>query len=234
MKKIILPLLFVCNFMFSQEINFSSYNEFLKKYVSENGTVNYEKIQLNIEELNAILIQFEKNKPSENASKNEKIAYYINTYNAYTLKTVTDNYPIKSIKDIKDVWDKKFIPSGKIKISLGNIEHDILRKMNEPRIHFAINCASFSCPNLSNSAFLSETLEEQLEFAAKSFINDKTKNEISEKKVKISEIFKWFSSDFKKNGNLIDFLNKFSAIKINMKAKVKYFRLQLEFKQLNQ
>ena len=222
MKKIVL-LLFLSVSSFAQNFDYKSYNKFLGDYVSEKGNVNYAKIKTNKSELDAIIKQFEKKQPNDQWSHNEKLAYYINAYNMYTLKIVTDNYPIKSIKDIPNVWDKKFIPSGKEKISLGDIEHKILRKMNEPRIHFAINCASFSCPNLLNEAYLPQTLDKQLEIVSKSFINDKTKNNITTSEIKISEIFNWFSGDFKtKKTSVIDFINKYSAIKIDKKAKVKY------------
>jgi hypothetical protein len=138
------------------------------------------------------------------------------------LKVVVDNYPTKSIKEINNAWDKKIISSYKALLSLSDIEHKILRKMNEPRIHFAINCASISCPNLENKAFEPATLENQLELATKSFINDKTKNVISEKEIKISEIFNWFASDFKVNGSVIDYINKYATTKIDKKAKIKY------------
>ena len=222
MKKIVL-LLFLSVSSFAQNFDYKSYNKFLGNYVSEKGNVNYDKIKTNKSELDAIIKQFEKTQPNNQWSRDEKIAYFINAYNIYTLKIVTDNYPLKSIKDIPSVWDKKFIPCGKEKISLGYIEHKILRKMNEPRIHFAINCASFSCPNLLNQAYLPQTLNKQLETAAKSFVNDKTKNTITTSEIKISEIFNWFSGDFKtKKTSVIDFINKFSKIKIDKKAKVKY------------
>lgn len=222
MKKIVL-LLFLSFSSFAQNFDYKSYNKFLGTYVSEKGNVNYDKIKTNKSELDAIIKQFEKTQPNDKWSRDEKLAYYINAYNIYTLKIVTDNYPIKSIKDIPNVWDKRFISSGKEKISLGDIEHKILRKMSEPRIHFAINCASFSCPNLLNEVYLPQTLEKQLEAVSKSFINDKTKNIITKSEIKISEIFNWFGGDFKtKKTTLIDFINTYSTIKIDKKAKVKY------------
>ena len=222
MKKIVL-LLFLSASSFAQNFDYKSYNKFLGSHISEKGNVNYDKIKTNKSELDAIVKQFEKTQPTEKWSREEKLAYYINAYNLYTLKIVTDNYPLKSIKDIPSVWDKKFIPSGKEKTSLGDIEHKILRKMNEPRIHFAINCASFSCPNLLNEAYLPKTLDKQLEVAAKSFVNDKTKNNITASEIKISEIFNWFGGDFKtKKTSVIDFINNYSTVKIDKKAKVKY------------
>ena len=222
MKKLLVILLISVS-GFAQNFDYKNYSKFLGKYVSEKGNVNYDKIKTNKAELDAIIKQFEKTQPTDKWSRNEKLAYYINAYNVYTLKIVVDNYPTKSIKDIDNAWDKKFIPSGKDKISLGDVEHKILRKMNEPRIHFAINCASFSCPNLLNEAYLPETLDKQLETVTKSFINDKTKNTITTSEIKISEIFNWFSGDFKtKKTTLIDFINTYSTVKIDKKAKVKF------------
>lgn len=222
MKKIVL-LLFLSASSFAQNFDYKSYNKFLSNYVSQKGNVNYDKIKNNKSELDAIIKQFEKTQPNDKWSREEEIAYYINAYNIYTLKIITDNYPVKSIKEIPSVWDKKFVLSSKGKISLGDIEHKILRKMNEPRIHFAINCASFSCPNLLNEAYLPLTLEKQLETVATSFVNDKTKNNITASEIKISEIFNWFGGDFKtKKTSVIDFINKYSTVKIDKNAKIKY------------
>lgn len=138
------------------------------------------------------------------------------------MKLILDNYPVKNIKDIKKPWDQEFIVLEKRAYSLGEIEHKILRKMNEPRIHFAINCASYSCPNLLNEAFTEAKIEKQLEQSTMSFINDTTKNYITKDNIEISKIFDWFSGDFIKEGNLIDFLNRYSTVKINLNAKIKF------------
>ena len=199
MKKIVLWfLLFTLN-SFSQNFNYTNYNLFLAKYVSEKGNVNYDKIKTNKAELDAIINEFEKTQPTEKWSKNEKMAYFINVYNAYTIKVIIDNYPVKSIKDINGVWNKKIVTSGKSKISLSDVENKILRKLDDPRIHFAINCASYSCPDLVNVAFVPATLDKQLDTATKSFINDKSKNNIATNEIKISKIFYWYSADFKSN-----------------------------------
>jgi ribosomal protein S18 len=215
-----LASVFICTNSFSQNFDYKNYGQFLKKYVSENGKVNYENISKGKTELTSIIKQFEKNTPKNNWSKNEKLAYWINAYNAYTIQLIINNYPLKSIKDINDPWDKEFILVENNKISLGHIEHKILRKMNEPRIHFAINCASFSCPNLKNYPFEPGKLESQLQVVAKSFLNDKTKNILSPNEIKISAIFDWFGDDFKTKGSLIDFLNGYSTTKINKNAKI--------------
>lgn len=223
MKKIVCMFVFFTINSYGQNFDYSTYNLFLAKYVSGKGNVNYDKIITNKAELNAIIIQFEKTQPTEKWLKNEKMAYFINVYNAYTIKVVIDNYPVKSIKDINGVWNKKIITSGKSKISLSDVENKILRKLDDPRIHFAINCASYSCPNLVNAAFIPATLNKQLDTTTKSFINDKSKNIIVTNEIKISKIFYWYSADFKSNNkSVINFINKYSNTKINASAKTSY------------
>lgn len=203
-------------------IDHKQWNALVQKHVSSKGNVDYKGFKKDAAALQSYLNVLAKNLPEKSWSKNAILAYWINTYNAYTVKLILDNYPVKSIKKIDSPWDAAFFTLGSKKYSLGEIEHKILRKMNEPRIHFAINCASFSCPNLANEAYTENELEKQLETAAKSFVNDKTKNTIAPDKIEISSIFDWFSGDFKTKGTLIDFLNKYSSIKINKSAKVKY------------
>lgn len=200
----------------------NKWNALLQKNVSKDGTVNYKAFQKDGKELQSYLDELSARVPNRSWSRNATLAYWINTYNAFTVKLILDNMPIKSIKDINNPWGKKFIYLANKKYSLEEIEHEILRKMDEPRIHFAINCASFSCPNLLNSAYTETKLEQQLNTVAKSFINDKSKNSITANKIEISKIFDWFAGDFKKEGSVISFLNQYSSIKINPKAKLNY------------
>jgi len=206
----------------AQTTDHSKWNILLQKNVSKNGIVDYKGFQKDSKQLQSYLGVLAANVPTKSWSKNAVLAYWINAYNAYTVKLILDNYPVKSIKDINDPWGKKFFTLGTSKYSLEQIEHEILRKMSEPRIHFAINCASFSCPNLLNEAYTEANLEKQLTTVAKNFINDKSKNTITSNKVEISKIFDWFSGDFKKKGTVIDFLNQYSSIKINSNAKISY------------
>ena len=200
----------------------TQWNILLSKYVSKDGKVNYKGFKNDEKALQKYLEVLQKSTPSESWSKNEKLAFWINAYNAFTVRLILDHFPVKSIKDIKDPWGKKFIVIGNETYSLEDIEHKILRKMNEPRIHFAINCASYSCPDLLNQAFTAENMEQQLDATAKQFVNDASKNTISKDEVEISKIFDWFSSDFKKQGSIIDFLNTYSTVEIDKNAKVKY------------
>ena len=198
------------------------FDELLKKYVSDNGNVDYEGFKNSREKLLGYISilqntfpKFDKLKPS----KEQKLAYWINTYNALTIDLILQNYPLKSIKDIDKPWDQRLWKFGNKWLNLNDIEHQILRKMDEPRIHFAIVCASFSCPKLQNTAFTVSDIETQLTTATKEFLDDSTKNYISQNNLRLSKILKWFAKDFKTNGSLIDFLNKYTEIEISSKAK---------------
>jgi hypothetical protein len=206
----------------AKPIDHKQWNDLLQKYVSSKGIVDYIGFKKDQVALQSYLEILSKNLPEKSWSKEAVLAYWINTYNAFTVKLILDNYPVKSIKKIDSPWDTAFFTLGNKKYSLGEVEHKILRKMNEPRIHFAINCASYSCPNLSNEAYTEVKLEQQLTQAAKSFINDSSKNTIATNKANISELFDWFSGDFKKNGSVIEFINKYSKVQINTKAKISY------------
>lgn len=198
------------------------FDELLKKHVSDKGNVDYKAFKADRTKLKTYLTALSTNMPKEDWKREDILAYWINAYNAFTIKLIIDNYPTKSIKDIKDPWGTRFFKLGKKWYNLNEIEHQILRKMDEPRIHFAINCASVSCPQLFNEAFAADRLEDQLVKATKGFLQDTSRNEITTNQLKVSKIFKWFSKDFKKDGNLIDFLNKYSEIVIADKAKVSY------------
>ena len=200
----------------------NQWDKLLQKHVSHSGDVNYAAFKGDIELLQDYLAALSKTAPPENASKDEKLVFYINLYNAATVKLILDHYPVNSIKDIKNPWDKNWISVGDKLTSLGAIEHKILRKLNDPRIHFAINCASYSCPKLQNRAFVRRELEIQLNEATTAFVNDRTKNQISSSSVEISQIFKWYKSDFTKSGKLLDFINQYSDIPVNPDVKVQF------------
>lgn len=198
------------------------WDNLLKIYVDEQGNVDYKGFKKELETLDRYLEQLGDYSIDENWSREKKLAYFINLYNAGTVKLILDNYPVESIKEIKRPWDKTLIRQGGELISLGKIEHKILRKMNEPRIHFAINCASYSCPKLLNQAYTEDKLEEQLNFVTKDFINDTSRNIFSETKIELSKIFKWYQKDFEYEGSLIAYLNQYSKSYINPKVKIEY------------
>lgn len=206
----------------SQPFTHEQWTNLLQKHVSTDGWVNYEGFIKDSIQLNNYLQQIESNYPNEkNWSREQILAYWINAYNAYTVQIVIRNYPVASIKDIKpgvaflnSVWDIKFITIEGEQLDLNNIEHNILRKMNEPRIHFAVNCASYSCPKLLNTAYEAATIDNQLNQQAIDFINDPKRNLITPEEATVSSIFNWFTGDFTNEGSLKDFLNKYSKVPI--------------------
>ncbi|MFB9057438.1 DUF547 domain-containing protein [Mariniflexile ostreae] len=202
--------------------NHDIWNELLKKHVSNDGHVNYKGFMADKQKLLNYIAALAGNTPNNSWTKEEKLAYWINAYNALTIDLIIRHYPIKSIKDIDKPWDQDLWTLGNTSYSLGHIEHEILRNMNEPRIHFAIVCASFSCPKLQNYAFTASKLNAQLTHVTKEFLNDEARNSISENSLELSKIFQWFSKDFKQNGSLIDFLNKYSDITISQHAKKRF------------
>lgn len=203
--------------------NHELWDELLGKYVSETGKVDYKGFQKDSKDLSTYINMLKMGYLKiDEYSRQRKLAYWINAYNALTIDLILRNYPLNSIKDIKDPWDQRLWKFGDQWLNLNDIEHKILRKMDEPRIHFAIVCASDSCPKLLNKAYSANNLEEQLSIATKDFLSDASKNELSENSIKLSKIFKWFSKDFKTDGSLIDFLNQYSEITINENAKKSY------------
>ena len=198
------------------------WNVFLQQYVDEAGKVNYAGFKKDNAKLGDYLHHLAKHPPSATWAKQDSLAYYINLYNAATVKLIVDHYPVKSIKDIPNRWGKKWIQVGSSMVSLDDIEHKILRKMHEPRIHFAINCASYSCPNLLSEAFVPENMEEQLTEVARNFVNDPTKNRLKKEEAQLSRIFKWYKGDFTKNGSLLEYINQFSKHPIRANADIDY------------
>jgi len=202
-----------------EKFNHHVLDQLLKNNVSDNGNINYKNFIKNKAVFKTYLTSLSENMPTEKWTKEDKLAYWMNAYNAFTIKLIIDNYPTKSIKDIKNAWDSRFFKLGDKWYNLSDIEHKILRKMNDPRIHFGINCASFSCPPLLNRAFTAATVNNDLDYLAHQFINDTARNTISENAIQLSKIFQWFSKDFRIEGSLIDYLNKYSDITIKQNAK---------------
>lgn len=198
------------------------FNSLLSKYVTSSGTVSYSGFKGQKSILEKYLGDLAENPVENSWSKNEKMAYWINLYNASTIMLILDNYPTSSIKNINGgkPWDKRWIKSGSKTYTLNEIENSILRsQFKDARIHFAVNCAAISCPRLMNKAFTASNLNSLLDENARWFINNSTFNDISSKKVQISKIFDWYAADF---GNIVDYLNKYTTTEIKSNAKVSY------------
>lgn len=195
------------------------WSEFLHRYVTVHGHesyVAYKKVKQEKSVLEAYLKSLESvtKLTFDHFSQDEKLAFLINAYNAFTVKLIVDHYPVTSIKTIrsylKGPWKIKFFTLLGGEQNLDGIEHDMIRRsFNEPRIHFALVCASKGCPALRNEAFTAGQLDYQLEESARNFLGNSAKNRYlpKERKLEISSIFNWYGDDFvKKFGSLESFL----------------------------
>jgi len=207
------------------------FGELLKKHV-KHGVVNYAGFKTDEARLDQYLKVLE-NINTESLNRNEQFAVYINAYNAWTIKLILSGYPgIDSIKDLsglfKSAWEKEIAHiDGKV-VTLDHIEHDILRpRFKDPRVHFAINCASKSCPPLISEPYRGDVLDQQLDRVTTDFLNDPERNRMEGKTLYVSKIFKWFKDDF--NKDIIGFFLKYTegSFKNDLvankdKTKVKY------------
>lgn len=195
-------------------------NALLGKHVSATGRVNYAGLKADKAELDRIATLLSTSR-DEQKGREEQLAYYINLYNVYTLKLIVDNYPVKSITDLHGgkPWDVKWVPAGSDKLSLNQIENEIIRPtFKEPRIHFAVNCAAASCPPLLNAAWDPAKLEAQFAAATKAFVNNTSYNQLSKSTIKLSKIFEWYAGDF---GDINAFIGRYTSTNVSG-AKVQY------------
>lgn len=176
----------------------------LKKHV-KNGRVDYRDLKKNAAPLMGYLNRLAAVREPEFRTWNKdlQMAFLINLYNAATLKLIIDHYPVDSIKDIggwfSGPWDKKVVRLFGDKVTLDHLEHDILRpKYKDPRIHFAVNCASIGCPVLRPEAFQASKLDQQLDEQGRIFLNNDAKNRLdaADDTLHLSPIFDWFEEDF--------------------------------------
>ncbi len=204
------------------KISHAAFDSYLKKYVSGTGMVNYGGMKSDYQPLKNYLNKLAESTPKSDWSRNEKLAYWINAYNAYTIDLILSNYPVSKITDLDggSPWKVSRIELEGKKYSLDQIENQIIRpQFNEPRIHFAVNCAAKSCPTLMNGAFLPSKLSRQLESQTKMFINNSAFNNITEGSAKVSKIFEWYGEDF---GDLRNYLNKYSNQQIAKGTKIEF------------
>ncbi len=194
------------------------YNKLLQTYVSMSSDgitrVDYARWRASAADrkaLDSYITEMSARKPSGMA-RAEAFAFWGNLYNAVTLKVILDRYPVASIRDIKsDNWfdpkaytgpwrQERVTVEGK-RLSLDNIEHDIMRPtLKDPRVHYIVNCASYGCPNLMNRIWTAATLEADLDAAARAFVNHpRGVTVLANGSLKVSSIYKWFIADFGAN-----------------------------------
>lgn len=211
---------------YAKEPNWEPYQQLLEKYVSvrpfEGGTlhwVNYSKMKDDPLLLEAVKI-IESYPTAELSTQKEKLSFYINAYNILTLKMVVDKWPLKSIKSaggfFRAVWHTKVGTIDNQIVSLHHLQNIVLRKMEEPRIHFAVNCATISAANLRQEPYTAEKLEQQLNEQTILFLKDPYKGvQKKNNEYHTSKIFKWFKEDFQSAGSVTAYINQYYPIDKN-------------------
>ncbi len=213
----------VCANVYAQNnhIDHMVWDQLLLLNVSNDGKVDYKGFIRDKFLFDEYFKSLSTNYPDENYEETEKLAYWINLYNAIVMKMIIDHYPVKSINDLENPWKKKSITINDVQYSLDDIEHTILRKMDEPRIHFLLNCAATSSPKLWNRAYTKRNITKALEERTIDYINDPTKNLITQNKIKLSKVFEWYAKDFD-SGDVISYINKYSKEKIRPKSSFEF------------
>lgn len=208
----------------TQPIDHSAWDGLLKKYIKQDETglnrFAYGKVSAKDNQaLNAYIKTMSEIEISDRA-KPVQFAYWVNMYNAITIKVILDNYPVKSIRDIdtsgifaNGPWGSELVTIEEETLTLDDIEHAILRPIwKDPRIHYAVNCASIGCPNLSKDAFTAANTEKLLEEGAKAYINNPRGFDIEDGELIVSSIYKWFAYDFgNSEQGVIDHLSKYAS-----------------------
>ncbi len=198
----------------------------------QKSKINYNSISsAEVNSISKEMLALDKNTVMNKFSKSERLAYFINLYNILTIKLIKDNYKTvkkgNSIKKIGSVfkgpWDQKFFTLFGKKHTLNDIEHGFIRgdksgfkqstkEYSDPRIHFAVNCASKGCPALLNKAFTAGSLEADLQKTMVSFLKDRSRNYVKDgKKLYLSSIFKWYKKDFSRGLKGYKSLKDFAA-----------------------
>jgi len=194
----------------AERIDHSMWDKLLQKYVDAAGLVDYAAWKASAADMQALenyLDHLSTASFSQQTGRNARLAFWINAYNAVTIKGILREYPTTSIRKHTakvvgyNIWkDLKLLVGGR-PYSLDQMEHEILRKMNEPRIHFAIVCAALGCPRLLNEAYTPEKLDEQLDANARAFFADpkKFRYDAEQRTIDVSAILDWFGEDFGSN-----------------------------------
>ena len=209
----------------------SIFGDLLAKY-NQAGLVNYAGFKSEESRLDKYLGQLSSIDP-ESLTSPDRFAFYVNAYNAWTIKLILSGYPgLESIKELgnifKSPWKRKFVDLNGKKVTLDHIEHDILRpQFKDPRVHFAVNCASIGCPPLFKEPFAGSRLEQQLDNATRAFINDRRYNRLEGNTLYVSKIFKWFKEDF--DHDIIGFFEQFGADELRFMIKDRRATIKIEY-----
>ena len=207
----------------SVRLDHSAWDRFLATYlVAGDDGINriaYGRVDASGRALLDAYIQTQETSPVSRISRSEQLAYWINLYNAVTTRVVLLHYPVRSIRDIDGglfgtgPWDEKLVTVEGERLSLDDIEHGILRPIwHDPRIHYAINCASISCPKLQPIAFTSGNVERLLDEGARAYVNDPRGAQIVSGRLIVSSIYVWYREDFGSGETaVVDHLRRYAA-----------------------
>ncbi|MEF1308497.1 DUF547 domain-containing protein [Vibrio mytili] len=160
--------------------------------------------------------------------KAEQYAYWVNLYNALTVDLILDHYPIQSITKLGGLfsfgpWDDEVVSINGKSLTLNDIEHRILRPIwQDPRTHYAVNCASLGCPNLQQQAFTANNTQVLLDNAAKAFINSDKGVSIQGNNAQLSSIYDWFAADFGGEAQVFDHIRKYAPQYNSFSGRVTY------------
>jgi Protein of unknown function, DUF547 len=206
----------------------SKYEELLVLYVKDDSKVDYEGFIKDRAKLDAYLETLGKAKIAEFSTDDERNAFHINAYNAFTIRDVIDDVYKKtdSVKKVDGFWDKKKHLVGGEQMTLDEIEK-VSRNYKDPRVHFAVNCASSSCPKLQRFAFTGAKLQEQFVLITKDFLSDEIRGmkiDKENKKVAISSLFSWYAGDFTGNTSSVGFVTGFVKSKFTSSAGINFIK----------
>jgi hypothetical protein len=196
-------------------VDHSAFAKILKNRVDAKGLVDYEGLKKDKAQrkgLRAYLDYLGTFDPEKLKSKKEKLAFWINAYNAAVIAGVVELYPVKSVKDVKDFWHRIVLYVGEKEYSVGEIENSVLRKMDEPRIHWAIVRASKGCASLLQEPYTADKLDKQLEKQEKDYIAGRKQAYVNKEKgwLMLSSLFYWYGEDFvKAAGTKLDYVKKY-------------------------
>jgi hypothetical protein len=217
---LLLPILLLPRLAIASEPDWSAYADLLEHYVAPgdkhgiavnlvdyqglSGEARFAEVVEDVRGFDVALL----------ASREERLAFYINAYNILTIRLILDNWPVDSIKDIgnflRGPWDRVVLENGDGRLTLDGIEKDILRPMGEPRIHFAINCASVSCPDLRREPYEAAILDRQLDDQARGFLANAGKGLVaSGDRIRVSRIFDWYEDDFETPDGVDGFIRRY-------------------------
>lgn len=215
----------------TQSVSHQAWQSFLDQYLvteGENTLVRYVRVSSNDKQALKTYISDLARIDPRRLNRAEQYAYWVNLYNAITVDLILDEYPVKSITKLGGLfsfgpWGDEVITITGQSLTLNDIEHRILRPIwNDPRTHYAVNCASLGCPNLQTQAFTADNTEALLESAANAFVNSSKGASIAGNTITLSSIYEWFETDFVQDGGALKHMSKYRPDLANFEGKIKY------------